>query len=120
MTSSKRASSRPIISALFAGLVGVFALTAAACSEPAPQPTKATQEAGMKTVVIPIEGMSCMSCAARVTKTLESLKGVSDAEVNLADRNARVQFAPNEIPVSQIAAAVKGLGYEVGTPMEAK
>lgn len=72
MTSSKRASTRPVISALFAGLIGVSALTAAACSEPAPQPTKA-QEAGMKTVLIPIEGMSCMSCAARVTKTLESL-----------------------------------------------
>lgn len=120
MTSSKRASSRPIISALFAGLIGVFTLTAAACSEPTPQPTKATQEAGMKTVLIPIEGMACMSCAAKVTKAIESLKGVSDAEVNLADRNARVQFAPNEIAVSQIAAAVNGLGYKAGAPVEAK
>lgn len=74
----------------------------------------------MKTVLIPIEGMSCMSCAARVTKTLKSLKGVADADVNLAERNARVQFAPAEIPVSQIAAAVRGLGYQVGAPVEAK
>lgn len=120
MTSSNRASSRPIMSALFAGLVGMFALTAAACSEPVPQPTKATQEAGMKTVLIPIEGMSCMACAAKVTKTIESLKGVSDAEVNLADRNARVQFAPTQIPLSQIVAAINGLGYQVGAPAEAK
>lgn len=120
MTSSKRASFRPVISALFVGLIGVFALSAVACSEPAPQATKATQEAGMKTVLIPIEGMSCMSCAARVTKTLESLKGVSDAEVNLADRNARVQFAPTQIPLTQIVAAINGLGYQVGAPAEAK
>lgn len=120
MTSSNRASSGPVISALFAGLFGVFTLTAASCSEPAPRVIKSTQAAGMKTVVIPIEGMSCMSCAARVTKTLEGLKGVSAAEVNLADRTARVQFAPNAIPVSQIVAAVKGLGYEVGAPAEVK
>lgn len=120
MTTINRATSRPVISALFTGLIGVFTLSAAACSEPAPQVIKSTQAAGMKTVVIPIEGMSCMSCAAKVTKTLEGLKGVSNAEVNLAERNARVQFAPNAIPVSQIVAAVKGLGYEVGAPAEVK
>jgi copper chaperone CopZ len=114
--------SRPLIAALLAGLVGMFVLTAAACSERSsnPAPTQKAQETGMKTVLIPIEGMSCISCAARVTKTIESLHGVADAEVNVADRQAQVQFAPNEISVTQIVAAVNGLGYQASVPAEAK
>lgn len=119
MASRKCVSSRSAVVALLIGLVSAFVLTAAACSERASPPTT-TQEIRMKTVLIPIEGMSCMACAAKVTKTLESLNGVSDAEVNLANRNARVEFAPTQIPLSQIVAAINGLGYHASTPVEAK
>ena len=84
------------------------------------QPVNQVQEQPMQTILIPIEGMSCMSCVARVTKTLKALSGVSDAEVSLADRNARVKFSPKEISTAQIVAAVKGLGYSVGAPTEVK
>lgn len=39
---------------------------------------------------IQIEGMSCEHCATRVKKMLESLDGVSSAEVSLADKSAVV------------------------------
>ena len=118
MTSPNR-TSRSTAAALLMGLIGSFGLTAAACSEQVIQTPK-TQEARMRTVLIPIEGMSCMACAAKVTQTLESIKGVLKAEVNLAERNARVQFAPTQVPLSQIVAAINGLGYKAGAPAEAK
>ena len=120
---------RPVVAALLAGLVGLFVFTAAVGSErtldqiPASQAhaNPAQEKApAMQTVVIPIEGMSCFSCAARVTQALKSLPGVAHAEVNVAERNARVQFAPNEISVSRMVAAVNGLGYHASAPAAAK
>ncbi|MBI4589090.1 MAG: heavy-metal-associated domain-containing protein [Candidatus Rokubacteria bacterium] len=73
----------------------------------------------MKTVIIPIEGMSCSACAARVKKALTSIDGVSDVEVNLADRNARVRFAPCKLSSDRLVGAVNGLGYHASAPAEA-
>lgn len=119
MMRTERYFRRLAVAATGALLVGLLSLTPTGCSRPEPQRSP-MQELQMKTLLIPIEGMSCVSCAARVTKELKSLKGVAQAEVNLADRNARVQFAPAEIPESQIAAAINGLGYSAGKATEAK
>ena len=42
---------------------------------------------------LPIEGMTCASCAARVARSLNGLEGV-DASVNLATETAAVAFDP--------------------------
>ena len=83
-------------------------------------PPISTEEVHMNTVVIPVEGMSCVACAARVKKTLTSIAGVGDVEVSLAERNARVRFDPSRIAPDRLAAAINGLGYQAGTPTEAK
>ena len=74
----------------------------------------------MKTVIIPIEGMSCGACAARVKRTLTSIDGVADVEVNLAERNARVRFAPSKLSPDRLVSAVNGLGYQAGAPAESR
>ena len=80
----------------------------------------ANQEANMKMVQIPVEGMSCAACVARVKKTLTSIGGVSDVEVSLVERNARVRFDPSRLSPDQLVAAIKGLGYQAGAPAEAR
>ncbi len=72
----------------------------------------------MKTVIIPIEGMSCSACTARVKKALTSIDGVSEVDVNLADRNARVRFAPSKLSPDRLVGAVNGLGYHASAPTE--
>ena len=42
---------------------------------------------------IPIEGMSCASCAGRVERALAALPGVQSVAVNLATESARVRGA---------------------------
>jgi copper chaperone CopZ len=96
-----------------------FAAIGACTGQEAPR-LGAAQEVDMKTVILPIEGMSCVACAARIKKTLTSIDGVSAVEVNLADRNARVRFAPSKLSPSRLVAAVNGLGYQASTPAEAK
>jgi Cu+-exporting ATPase len=41
---------------------------------------------------IPIEGMTCASCVARVEKALQDVPGVSRASVNLATERAAVEL----------------------------
>lgn len=75
-------------------------------------------QANLMTVVIPVEGMSCMACAARVKKTLTSIAGVGDVHVSLAERNVRVRFDPSRLAPDRLVTAIDGLGYHAGTPRE--
>lgn len=72
-----------------------------------------------KTAVIPIEGMSCSACAARIKKTLNAIDGISDVEINLADRNARIRFVPSKINPDRLVSEINALGYHASLPKEA-
>ena len=60
---------------------------------------------------LPIEGMTCASCVARVEKALRKVPGVREAEVNLATESASVRAAP-ETPAGALVEAVRKAGYE--------
>ena len=66
-----------------------------------------------RSMALPITGMSCVNCAANITKTLEKLDGVTQAEVNFAAETARVEFQEAQISPPKIIDAVKGLGFNV-------
>ena len=68
-------------------------------------------------VSIPVEGMSCMSCVASIKRTTTAIEGVKEVKVDLAARSARVEYAPDKTTPEQIASAISGLGYKVGTPV---
>lgn len=69
----------------------------------------------LKTVNIPVEGMSCASCAASIERSLKNLDGVESAGVNFATSNATVKYDSNKIKVNGIIQAVKNTGYSVKT-----
>jgi Cu+-exporting ATPase len=62
-------------------------------------------------IKLPIEGMTCASCVARVEKALKRVPGVAAAEVNLATETASVVLAEGAPPESLIDA-VREAGYE--------
>ncbi|HZM35664.1 MAG TPA: heavy metal translocating P-type ATPase [Burkholderiales bacterium] len=62
-------------------------------------------------IKLPIEGMTCASCVARVEKALKAVPGVGSAEVNLATETASVALAEGAPPES-LVAAVRNAGYE--------
>jgi Cu+-exporting ATPase len=66
----------------------------------------------MKALSLPIEGMSCASCAKRVERALSVLPGVQTVSVNLANESARVT-GNSVMSVEQLTAAVKKSGYAV-------
>jgi len=67
----------------------------------------------MEKTTLPIEGMTCASCVARVEKALSSVPGVLSSGVNLATKSASVEYVPGVTGREALRAAVKDAGYTV-------
>ena len=63
-------------------------------------------------LTIPIGGMTCAACSARVEKALNKLEGVESAAVNLATEKARVIYNPQAVRISAIKEAIQKAGYQ--------
>ncbi len=68
---------------------------------------------GEGTLTLPIAGMSCASCVAKVEKALKSVPGVLDASVNFATEKATVRVASKHVTVEKLKEAVRRIGYDV-------
>ena len=64
-------------------------------------------------ITLPVAGMSCAACVNKVEKVLKGLPGVADAKVNLAAAKAGVEYDPAACSLTDMAEAVRGIGYEV-------
>lgn len=58
-----------------------------------------------------VSGMTCSSCVANITKAVEKLDGVSDANVNLMTNSMKVNFDENIVDDEKIIKAVEKIGY---------
>ena len=70
------------------------------------------------TVALDIGGMTCASCAARITKRLNKLDGV-EASVNYATEQATV-ILPDGLTVDDVVAQVEAIGYTAKVPTAAQ
>ena len=62
---------------------------------------------------IPIQGMTCASCVARIEKTLRATKGVQEANVNIATEKANILYDPGLVDPQSLIRAIEDLGYGV-------
>jgi Cu+-exporting ATPase len=77
------------------------------------QKSEKTGSSQSKRVDLPVTGMSCAACSARVQKSLSGLKGVESAAVNLAAERATVYYDPSEASADDFIHNIKDLGYGV-------
>ena len=70
---------------------------------------------GAERIEIPVTGMNCASCSARIEAVLRGVPGVKSAGVNFAEARAMVVYEPGLVKLSDLAAKIKGLGYGVAT-----
>ena len=66
-----------------------------------------------ETLEIPVEGMSCAACSARLEKRLGALDGVLRANVNLALARAQLEFIPAQVTPADITKRVEKTGFRV-------
>jgi Cu+-exporting ATPase len=77
----------------------------------APAASAAAEKTG-DALRLPIAGMTCASCVARVEKALNSVPGVQSASVNLATEAATIKVA-SPVTMDALTKAVERAGYEV-------
>ncbi len=66
-----------------------------------------------ETEILPILGMTCAACAARIEKNLKRQDGVLDCRVNFAANCAAVEYETGTLDHDALAAVIEDLGYTV-------
>ena len=69
----------------------------------------------MSHLELPVSGMTCASCAARVERSLNGLSGVT-ASVNYATERATVDFDDAAVAPEELVHAVESVGYGARLP----
>ena len=64
---------------------------------------------------LPLEGMTCASCANRIERKLNKIEGV-EATVNFATEQASVTFDPDAVAPEELVGAVEAAGYRAELP----
>ncbi len=110
-----------IVGGLAVLALGAFVVFQGPLGRSDPASSAQAQQAGpadvsLAEVTLPVEGMSCGACAARIKKTLKPIAGVAAVEVSLERRNVRVRYAAGKLTPEALAKAINDLGYKASLP----
>jgi len=67
---------------------------------------------------IPVSGMTCAACQARVQRVLQRTPGVEEATVSLMTNTAAVRFDPAVVGASTLVDRIRDTGYGAELPMD--
>jgi Cu+-exporting ATPase len=67
---------------------------------------------------IPVSGMTCAACQARVQRVLERTPGVEEAAVSLMTNTATVRFDPAVVDAGALVERIRGTGYGAELPLD--
>ena len=71
------------------------------------------QEEKIKTISIPVLGMTCAGCAVSVESIISAQQGVKEASVNYATQKVSVSYDPEVIQPESMQTAVQSGGYDL-------
>ncbi len=66
-----------------------------------------------ETISLPIAGMTCAACSARVERGLRKMPGILEAAVNLAAEKGTVTYDPGRVTLGEIVNKIRDIGYDV-------
>ena len=70
----------------------------------------------MNHITLPVNGMHCAACQARVQQQLDRTPGVTRAAVNLLLNNAAIEYDPAVTSPDKLVESVRATGYESTVP----
>eukprot|EP01136_Pigoraptor_vietnamica_P030049 Opistho-1_new@88758 len=84
--------------------------------------SKVENQAQIKTLIVPVTGMTCAACASSVENILHKQNGVLDSAVNFANESAKIQFDTSLTSPEFLQQKLQQIGYGLilGTPEKAK
>ena len=71
-------------------------------------------------VVLKIDGMDCVMCAAGLQNTLRAIPGVHRADVSFQDKQAVVDYDPAVVDPSRFEKLIADSGFKVASPVPAR
>ncbi|SVC02475.1 uncharacterized protein METZ01_LOCUS255329, partial [marine metagenome] len=76
------------------------------------------KSSNLEHLVIPINGMSCASCASRIEKNVADLEGVMHAGVNFGAEQASVDYDADKVSPAEVREVIENLGFKVSATRE--
>ncbi|GAB6037370.1 heavy metal translocating P-type ATPase [Fundidesulfovibrio butyratiphilus] len=70
----------------------------------------------LQTLTLPVRGMHCASCQARIERVVGKMDGVDRATVNLAAETLTLTYDPLVTDLKTVAERVSGLGFTLEAP----
>jgi copper chaperone CopZ len=67
-------------------------------------------------VVIPVEGMTCLTCELTIESGLKRLPGVQYADARVVEQAVSVRYNPAQISVEDMVEAINKTGYRARSP----
>ncbi len=104
------------VTVLVLGFTGLNISRYVFASAPAPAQTQTQLGNGLNRVVIPVEGLTCVTCEIAVRHALKRVDGVKSAHVSAATSTATVDYEPSKTNPEQLVAAINSTGYRASLP----
>lgn len=76
----------------------------------------ASSSGALAQVVLPVEGMTCVTCEWGIEKALGKLDGVIEAKASSSERKVLVRYEPGKVTFQQMIEAVNATGYKTSLP----
>ena len=54
-----------------------------------------------------------MGCVTSIEKVLEKITGVSDSDISLKKKQAKIQYDPEKTNINKLKEAIVGAGFEI-------
>jgi len=87
---------------------------------PRPKPAQAQLKRPDAQVVLRIDGMDCVMCAAGLQNSLRTVPGVHRAEVSFQDKRAVVEYDPAVVDAARFEKLIANSGFKVAAPAPAR
>lgn len=75
-----------------------------------------TQSPNLSSIVLPVEGMTCLSCETSVEGALKDLPGVTSAKASAKSQNVLIEYEPGRVTFDQMVEAINKTGYKAKLP----
>jgi copper chaperone CopZ len=108
-----------IATAIVLGFVGMNTSRYSFARTPASAQAQPSLASGMNRIVIPIEGMTCVTCEVGVRYALKSVNGVESARVSAAAKTATVDYDSTKTNPERLVAVINSTGYRATLPHQA-
>ena len=87
-------------------------MTATDATTRQPEAAAAQSQPDTASARLGVDGLHCASCVSRVESALAATAGVLEANVNLTAEEATVRYAPAQVELADLEAAIERAGYK--------